>query len=172
MMTDDTRRALAGAVNQTLNEKSQMPGTNKKPWLPHQVDLLERLIEGGRTYPSAAPLVGHTILSCRTKMSEIRNRRLEREWKNASADTPPTAAPVAQRKLSPVKKAAIISDPPHTRATSTAKLLMDAELRGRIEVLGVTAGLFGDPLPGRSALDRRNASCGGAGTGSGTGARS
>lgn len=47
-------------------------------------------------------------------------------------------------------------DAPFNRTnTSTAKLVLDAELRARIEVLGATGGLLGDPLPGRSALDRR-----------------
>jgi hypothetical protein len=48
-----------------------------------------------------------------------------------------------------------MGDPPHARGTSTAKLQMEAEMRSRIAVLGVTGGLLGDPLPGRSALDQR-----------------
>jgi hypothetical protein len=34
-------------------------------------------------------------------------------------------------------------------------LVADAELRARIETLGPTGGLLGDPLPGRSALDEK-----------------
>lgn len=33
----------------------------------------------------------------------------------------------------------------------------DADIRGRIARQGITAGLFGDPPPGRSALDQREA---------------
>jgi hypothetical protein len=42
-------------------------------------------------------------------------------------------------------------------AITTDRLIIDAELRSRIEVLGITAGLLGDPPPGRSALDERRA---------------
>jgi hypothetical protein len=42
-------------------------------------------------------------------------------------------------------------------AITTDRLIIDAELRSRIEVSGITAGLLGDPPPGRSALDERRA---------------
>lgn len=45
----------------------------------------------------------------------------------------------------------------HGMGTSTHRLMVDAELRSRIAEQGVTAGLLGDPLPGRSALDRKRA---------------
>lgn len=143
-----------------------MVGNNKNKWLPHQLDLLERLIDGGTSYDDAVPLVGHSILSCRTTMSEIRSRRhngQERmairatrlaERAAAAAARAKAAEPVADRKIAPGKPT-IVPDPPHARSTSTAKLVMDAELRGRIELQGVTAGLLGDPMPGRSALDRK-----------------
>lgn len=50
---------------------------------------------------------------------------------------------------------------PSARRVSTAVLLADAELRARIALQGLTAGLLGDPLPGRSALDERKAREGG-----------
>ena len=43
------------------------------------------------------------------------------------------------------------------RRMSTAILIADADLRARIAVQGLTAGLLGDPMPGRSALDQRKA---------------
>lgn len=46
---------------------------------------------------------------------------------------------------------------PRARRVSTHVLVTDAELRSKIELQGPTAGLLGDPLPGRSALDERNA---------------
>lgn len=47
--------------------------------------------------------------------------------------------------------------PRSARVMTTAQLLLDAELRSRIGAQGITAGLCGDPGPGRSALDKRDA---------------
>jgi hypothetical protein len=46
---------------------------------------------------------------------------------------------------------------PIGRTISTAALQLDNELVSRIAVLGITGGLLGDPLPGRSALDQKRA---------------
>jgi hypothetical protein len=46
--------------------------------------------------------------------------------------------------------------PASGRTMSTAALIADQDLRNRIAVLGPN-GLFGDPMPGRSALDRKRA---------------
>lgn len=45
----------------------------------------------------------------------------------------------------------------HRTNTSTAVLRFDAEIRARVTEKGVTAGLLGDPVRGRSALDRKRA---------------
>lgn len=42
-----------------------------------------------------------------------------------------------------------------SRAVPTSRLVIDAEIRARIELQGLTAGLLGDPPAGRSALDKR-----------------
>lgn len=68
----------------------------------------------------------------------------------------PFDAPIAKRPLAPLLPTHL-DDAPYVRTTSTAKLVMDAELRSRIEVQGITGGLLGDPMPGRSALDRKRA---------------
>jgi hypothetical protein len=44
---------------------------------------------------------------------------------------------------------------PSGAVMSLATLLADAELRSRIAIQGVSAGLLGDPMPGRSALDQK-----------------
>lgn len=44
---------------------------------------------------------------------------------------------------------------PDVRPMSTHRLKADAELLARIGAQGLTAGLLGDPPPGRSALDKR-----------------
>lgn len=43
------------------------------------------------------------------------------------------------------------------RPKAMATLIAQAEIRSRISVLGITGGILGDPLPGRSALDRKRA---------------
>lgn len=137
-----------------------MRGKTKTPWLPDQLAMLEHLIRIGTSYEVAAPLVGHSINSCRTKMSELRAPIRRAEQRNGyvarrlSALPPP--ASIAKRPLAPMLPTRI-DDAPHLRTTSTAKLVMDAELRSRIAVQGVTAGLLGDPMPGRSALDKQRA---------------
>lgn len=61
-------------------------------------------------------------------------------------------------KRDAVKRAAIVAQAPPSvmpsRAVRHSTLIMDAELRARIAIQGPN-GLLGDPLPGRSALDRR-----------------
>lgn len=143
-----------------------MRGKTKSPWTPDQLDLLQRMIAKGYGYGYTASMVGHSLLSCRTKMSEIRSALREGRVIGALAPSPvsappkpsrlPSSAPIASRPLAPILPKAV-AEAPYLRATSTAKFVMDAELRARIEVQGVTAGLLGDPLPGRSALDRKRA---------------
>lgn len=66
--------------------------------------------------------------------------------------------PLQSRSRKKQKVSAIITQAPPSSAPSRAvrhsTLLMDAELRARIQIQGPN-GLLGDPLPGRSALDRR-----------------
>lgn len=136
-----------------------MKGKSKRPWLPDQLSRLQHLIGIGTSYETAAPMVGHSIMSCRTKISELRNpvRRADQKNTYNVARKPwplPALAPIAKRPLAPLLPTHL-NDAPYVRTTSTAKLVMDAELRSRIEVQGVTAGLLGDPMPGRSALDRK-----------------
>jgi hypothetical protein len=139
-----------------------MAGNSKNKWLPQQVTLLERLISFGISYETAAGRVGHSAMSCRTKISELRSakRRAEQQKPGEIARAMPSRlpfdAPIAKRPLAPLLQTHL-NDAAHTRTTSTANLVMDAELRSRIEVQGVTAGLLGDPMPGRSALDRKRA---------------
>ena len=67
------------------------------------------------------------------------------------------------RKKASVPQPIIQQAPPSpkpSRAVRNSMLEADAELLARIELVGITAGLCGDPLPGRSALDKRNAGTG------------
>lgn len=125
----------------------------KQPWLQHQCDLLERLLAAGCAYNKISERVDHPVFSCRTKASELRAmRRMEAgepkiETRRKVPKLVPVAPVIMQAKPGP-------SSP---RITSTSKLVMDAELRSRISEQGITAGLLGDPRPGRSALDAKKA---------------
>jgi hypothetical protein len=59
---------------------------------------------------------------------------------------------VIEREASAAKRAAGIKGPTNTAADRDARRLMDLIPR---DTRGLTARLFGDPLPGRSALDMR-----------------
>jgi len=91
----------------------------------------------------AACFPGRSVNACESRWWYLYNhatgrRRIQR-WLPARDRRACQAAPSARTKA----------------PASRCALLIDAELRARIEVQGITAGLLGDPLPGRSALDRR-----------------
>lgn len=132
----------------------------KNFWTPHQVDLLKRMVENKVPCKDIAERVGHPLSSCRTMMSELRALESGKQPKyikrvfttNLRVEQP--KPPVPQR-LQFREAARTSSVAP--QSTSTFRFVMDAELRARIEGRGVTAGLLGDPTPGRSALDRMRA---------------
>jgi hypothetical protein len=131
-----------------LRRGGEPVSTKRSRWKQSEVELLVRLIEGGTDYEVAAPMVGHRVWSCRSKISEIRSKRREQERLKLGEIA-------ARVKPQPLASPATTTEP-SARATSTAKLMIDAELRARLEVQDITAALLRDPLPGRSALDRRN----------------
>ncbi len=208
-------------------------GNNRNRWTAPQLALLEAMQKAGAEWPAIAIATGHPVCSCRQKLSQIRSRRRDddfRQERNAideakaakfyhrwSTDdinlllqlkaqrkpmlcnaeiadnfgvsikaiiqmvhrlrkdgirlgtdliTPGEPVFVRAKKddLGPLK--VTVADPPFNRPSASSwKLRTDAELRARIHLVGITAGLLGDPLPGRSALDRRNAACGGVSSG-------
>lgn len=104
---------------------------------------------------------GRTQQACRQRYSLRHGKPSVRP----AAAPAPAAAP-RQAPLAPVL--AVLQEAEARsfgRRISTATLLADAELRARIATKGLTAGLLGDPPPGRSALDERN----GGGKGGGNG---
>lgn len=141
-----------------------MVGDNRNRWTPEQLTRMTELRSRRPRVPwdEVAREVGHPKSSCQQMMSHsidrrrIENRKAECKALRARADElnapkkhPPPLTLVRQQPAKP-------ADPEYARSSiSTAKLVMDAELRSRIEVMGITGGLLGDPLPGRSALDRR-----------------
>jgi hypothetical protein len=133
-----------------------MPGDNRNRWMSPQLKLLEEMHAAGRQWPAIVTAVGHSLSSCQQMLSRIRGAKRNAEFERARLErrASPKAPIAIAPPLKPTLQQASVPDPPSARSTSTARLLMDAELRARIAVLGVTAGLLGDPMPGRSALDR------------------
>lgn len=144
-----------------------MVGDNRNRWTAEQLMLMAKLHAQRMPWADIAPAVGHPKSACQVMMSKLRNQQRGANFEairvaahaiRALVKPKPKpvgpAAPVPRQTIVPlpVKKA----DADFARSSiSTAKLVMDAELRARIEVMGITGGLLGDPLPGRSALDRR-----------------
>lgn len=77
----------------------------------------------------------------------------------------PPPAPVVAAPVVPAPLVAPAVPVDKRRRYITEALREAAELRARIALQGVTAGLLGDPLPGRSALDARLARLRGGGNG-------
>ena len=121
------------------------------PWTDQQKALLWQLREvEGCPWDFVARRCGHPKGSCQTRLSMLRRERV-------NAVTPDMIA-ARPRKLVLRAPANLVMQPvlpPSARTMRTAILVADAELRARCEVLGLTGGLLGDPLPGRSALDQR-----------------
>jgi hypothetical protein len=154
-----------------------MRGSNLNRWTDDQLSLLQKLRAGGVGWGHVSVRCGHPVASCRQMMTRYNNARRVAQYRaeckalREAADLvnviEPRPAPVPKKKpparpqpISMAIRPAIKPAQPldHARSSiSAARLIMDAELRRRIELLGATGGLLGDPEPGRSALDRRNA---------------
>lgn len=130
--------------------KEYIPRPRPLPWTAMQKDLLVRLVEANRPWPEISQRCGHTKASCQTMMSYIRNGR-KRDGGELVTVTRPPVPPIF---ISPQVAPAAVPTGRHRR---TSTLIVDAELRARIETLGPTGGLCGDPMPGRSALDKMRA---------------
>lgn len=83
----------------------------------------------------------HNYHSTKRRIAEQRTRILAERAEVAPIAAPPS---VAACLAEPVKRPRYFHD-------------ADADLRGRIARQGLTAGFLGDPPPGRSALDQREA---------------
>lgn len=141
--------------------------TKGQQWLREEDADLLRMRDGERLdWPAiSAQLPGRSAAACEQryygKLKDVRNRtRRPRgpkpsepvvSWRKRGAaiggvvtDSVPPSAPVV---LPPV--------PERTRMPLLDHLRERAELQARIERQGLTAAYFGDPPPGRSALDQR-----------------
>lgn len=117
----------------------------RNDWTASEMDLLLRLkAEGKRWRFIGEALPRHSLSSC-----EVKYHALTRPAKSRAVAKPPPAAP------RPFSAQQATGGAPTGRVISTARMVVDAELRDRIGAQGVTAGLLGDPMPGRSMLDKR-----------------
>lgn len=150
-----------------------MVGDNSNRWTAEVLARMAQLRAENVAWKEIAREIGHPTRSCMTIMSKEKRRHLrearnvERHKLRAAADLaseidhrsiflPKVKQQMRYAAAHPIAKPADLTD--YARSSfSTALLVADAELRARIEILGVTGGLFGDPLPGRSALDEKRA---------------
>lgn len=120
-----------------------------KPWTDAEKLLLEQKKLAGCGWPEVAAACGHPKSSCQSMYSLI--RRVRRKEAGEIFE------PVRRKKFTryvPPPTEPITEPTGRTRHTST--LVQDAEIRARIAIQGPN-GLLGDPLPGRSALDKMRA---------------
>jgi hypothetical protein len=109
-----------------------------KPWTPQQLRHLVTMKADGKPWDDISRRTGHPIAACQVKLSEVR-----RKERGGALWTRSYGAPVV-----------IIPDVP-AGATPVLRLSQHIDFASRIAAQGLTAGLCGDPLPGRSALDKR-----------------
>lgn len=132
--------------------KGNVPKRTK--WTQGQLDLMAMLIrnqiENNIAHVDWTPylaMLGHdqraTIARAAMMRAEIKNAEDAKRHLAAAAMEAPT------RAVKPVEGDA------HVKRTSTQAYLFAAEMRARIGSQGITAGLLGDPPPGRSALDEK-----------------
>lgn len=134
---------------------------NRRRWEVSEVAVLLAMIadckrRGVRNeWRKISAATGHTESSCVQRWhSEVAKAR----GREVTAEAERRAALIRQMKPPEPKHVPLkprVENPAYGQTTSTAMLVMDAELRSRISELGITGGLLGDPAPGRSALDKK-----------------
>lgn len=137
----------------------------REKWTASQIETLLVMVttakrEGKRPgWNAASAATGHHESSCRLKYNAICARegdlKLREEIDRKIAAREAQSALKVSAEQVPIK--ARVGNPDFSRGGSTMKFLVDAEIRNRIAEQGVTAGLLGDPMPGRSALDKHRA---------------
>jgi hypothetical protein len=137
-------------------------------WTPHDDKTLLRLRDGERLgFPEiAAAMPGRSASACEMryygKLNGVRDKR------RRPSGPKPTVPPVSWRKrgaavaiVAPAPVVEVVAPPapaaiaPRIRTPLLDGLRERAELHLRIAERGLTAAFFGDPPPGRSALDER-----------------
>jgi hypothetical protein len=122
------------------------PRAGANLWTPEQKERLERMVLAKQPWPEIAAACGHPKSSCQTMLSYIRRQR------RLAAGLALALKPRPSGIVAPPEPVA----EPTARIRRLSTLVDDADLRARIAIQGPN-GLFGDPLPGRSALDEKRA---------------
>jgi hypothetical protein len=101
--------------------------------------------------------IGHTVKACSAEAHNIRERVRNEAMKESSSKswTPAKTLRRKTQRFIPRETVKTCDCLDHRISTSTARFKVEAEIRNRISVQGLTAGIFGDPMPGRSALDQK-----------------
>lgn len=125
-----------------------MRGGRHAPWTDAERQMLHDQRASGTSFAQLS-VPGRTQKACvqayyRSRKPE--SRPTSAPGRRALADVPALAAApaVAAELAKPVHRPRYVHD-------------ADLDLRARIAAQGLTAGWFGDPRPGRSALDQREA---------------
>ena len=133
-------------------------GPNTQWTLPRRAQLA-RLYDAAKrkkqfSWPEIAAVMGSSVASCQQTMYYIRKERGTATTYHLAVDSPPPSSieprPAPPPKPQPASAGSVLSS-----HVGTARLAMMAEITARISLQGATAGLMGDPPPGRSALDQR-----------------
>lgn len=122
--------------------RAYYPRIGVNPWTAEQKEKLERMAIARQPWDDIATECGHPKSSCQSTLSYLRRQR-----KLAKGEPIRSYHKAGTPYVAPL--------PPTGRHRRMSTLVQDAELRARIEILGATGGLLGDPLPGRSALDQK-----------------
>jgi hypothetical protein len=138
--------------------------------LKYMTDTVDTCSLEGRRVPwdDIVSKVGHPRSTCQSMMSEVRTQRRVDERKARRLAIKAEVAlmiefeDLPRRKPKPAplpgKPCPVTIDyAGHIALTPKSKLVFDQELRDRIRERGLTGGFFGDPMPGRSALDKMRA---------------
>lgn len=154
-----------------------------KPWTPGQLTLLETLREAGTPWDETATACGHSAGSCSTTLSMLRRRRREaagegypppgrqrtingRPWSDSDVKILIRMRKVEGRTFPEID---IALNRAEGASCSKWSRMRSPEVKAdvapkprpapqaRLYHTDLTAELFGDPLPGRSALDRKRA---------------
>lgn len=129
-----------------------------KTWTTAEDDHLLFLRDREKlTFEAIAPRFGRSKLSCKTRYYyDLRHRNGARHYTAADkAARRGVGYPVPPKLGEGVPELRLPSLGERIRMPSLDGLRERAELNLRIAERGLTGGVFGDPAPGRSALDQR-----------------
>lgn len=112
---------------------------SRRRWTRSEIGLMLELRAADVPWKRVAELCGHPRYGCQSKLQDI-DANPEKFM-----DLPQRLSAIVQAKSDRI----IVPVMPHSR------LLFDQEIRERIAERGLTGGMFGDPPPGRSMLDKK-----------------